>query len=52
MGEDVTDRALIDVRDMDLEELLSADGESALAKAVYRIVASGSERASSFQSSI
>jgi hypothetical protein len=56
MGEDVTDRALIDVRDLDLDEdldeLFSDDGESALAKALHRILVSGSDRAASFQSSI
>jgi hypothetical protein len=52
MGEDVTDRALVDVRDIDLDELLSDDGESALAKALSRILTSGSERETCFQSSI
>jgi FXSXX-COOH protein len=52
MGEDVTDCALIDVRDMDLEELLSDGHESALTKALYRILEAGSNRANSFNSSI
>jgi hypothetical protein len=52
MGEDVTDCALIDVRAMDLEDLLSHGDESGLSKALERILAASSERANSFQSSI
>jgi hypothetical protein len=52
MGEDVTDSTLIDVRDMDLEDLLSARDDSALTKALDRILATGSDHANSFSSSI
>jgi len=52
MGEEITDCALIDVRDMDLEELLADGDASALSTAISRFLASGSERASSFNSSI
>jgi len=37
---------------MDLEELLTGGDESALSKALNRILASDSDRASSFSSSI
>lgn len=52
MGADVTDCVLIDVHEMDLDDLLSYGDDSGLTQALGKILATSSEHASSFQSSI
>lgn len=52
MDEDLADGGLIDVTGLALDEQLTEDDESALARALERILASDEEPCNGFQASI